>query len=153
MKRLNFILLIITILVSFTCNEDVSDKGHDIYLKNITLFPCSENLKLSNSDDSEKYIKCFALDNKTLKFEQKLFVNCCSENFKININSEDNSITINITNDDPEQCNCICSIVLSYEIANLRENHTYKFIFLRNDQEYHIHELLFTGQINGEVIM
>lgn len=140
------------LFVGYSCNEDASDKEQGIYIKNVESFPCNKNLKSSGSDDRE-YIKYSALDNKTLKFEQRLFVNCCSEDFKVKINAEESNITIDITNDDPEQCNCICPLVLRYEVVNLQENNIYKLIFLRNGYEYTAYELLFTSSVNGEISM
>lgn len=152
MKQLITHLLAITLLFgAYSCNENTSDKEHGIYVKNVVSSLCGKNLESSGSDNQE-YIKYSALDNKTLKIEQKLFVNCCSEDFKVKINVEGSNLTINITNDDPEQCNCICPLVLSYEIVNLQESNTYKLIFSRNEYEYAVCELLFTNSVNGEVL-
>ena len=128
----------------FSCTEKVKSED-TIYLKKLLLFTC-ENSSKSISADASEYIKFSAINNNILKVEQKFFMNCCCEDIGVEISSIENVITISITDEDCG-CNCICPRIVSYEIGNLQENSIYEFIFLRNTQEYHTCELLFTNQV------
>ena len=163
-------LCMLAVLCIVSCNEDISNK--DIYLKNIALSLCKNNNELRNSNVDEyikfsaidnktsnelrnttsgKYIKFSAVDNSTLGVEENFYLNCCTEDISMKINSEENIITINITDEDGG-CNCVCEKIVNYNICNLQENKTYKLIFLRNDYEYHTCELHFTKNLILEIL-
>ena len=142
-------MLTITLSVIFySCNDEDSNK--DIYLKNTTLSSC-ENVDKSTYRMSEsEYFKFSAINNNTLKVEHKFFMNCCTEDIGLKIDSKENNITINLTDADGD-CNCVCPKVASCEIVNLQVNNKYKFIFFRNAQEYYTIELFFTFPMEQEI--
>ena len=134
---------------NFSSCSQADNNIKDIYLENAVLFPCENNTKSVSTSDS-KYIKFSAINNSTLKVEKNFFMNCCTEDIYIEINSEGNNITISITDED-SGCNCICERIVSYSICNLQKNNIYELIFLRNNYMYYTCELIFNNQLSCEI--
>ncbi|MDR1761269.1 MAG: C13 family peptidase [Bacteroidales bacterium] len=148
MSRLVLKSLVIALIgVCFSCDDTISDR--DISLKNIVVSQCEDNTR-SSDDSVNEYIKFSAVNNATLKIEQRLYFNCCSENIDVMVNSEDNTITISITDTDGG-CNCVCPSLVSCEIGNLQLDNTYRFVFYRNTLEYYTYDLLFTNHTDIEI--
>jgi hypothetical protein len=158
MEKMTFIFSIIMFLFCLSCqtntNENIDEIGENtIQLKNLVLSPCENNSKSSSynsvsSSDVNEYIKFSSVCNDTLQVEQKFFVNCCTEEIDININSKGNNITIYITDVDGG-CNCICPKIVVYSIGNLKENSTYNLTFIRNSLKYYTGKLLFTNHVES----
>ena len=147
MLKVAVVCIMTLFIICNSCNEDISTKG--IYIKNIALSSCENNSVLRNSDIGE-YIKYSAIDNKTLKIEHNFFINCCCKDIDVKIDSNENNIIINIT-DEGGECNCVCPRTISFRIINLIINQTYKFVIFRNAQEYQTFDLLFTFPMDDEI--
>jgi len=152
-----FSAIIVSFVACYSCNKGVSeidipevDVQENINLKNVVLSSCISTIRSTNALDNE-YIVFSAVNDSTLKVEQKLLMSCYCENIGTEIKStKENIITINIIGGDCG-CNCICPRIANYEICNLQINNTYNFIFLRNTREYYTCELLFTPQLYHEI--
>ena len=148
------VLVLIMIVVGCSSDNDVS--SGDIQVSKVKFSLCGENTNATRTNVSE-YIKFSAVNNNTLKVEHKILLNCCVENIGITLNSEENKITISITDDIA--CNCICPRIVSYEISNLQAGNTYKLTFLKAYShateyytiEYYTCTLLFSSQVNREI--
>ena len=152
---------VLCVLLMVSGCKKTDTENNDIYLKNLVLIPCREVFSKSTiSIDNGDTIKFLAVNNTTLKVEHRITLNCCAE-FGIVLDSEENKITISIT--DGTSCNCACTRIISYEIDNLQENNTYELIFLtayahflgetfyEYTSEYYTYELFFTNQVDDEI--
>jgi GTP-dependent phosphoenolpyruvate carboxykinase len=102
---------------------------------------------IEQANDNE-YIKCYAIDETTLKFEQQIYLNCCVDSLRITPNINDrNIITINEV-DYGNECNCICLSYICFDISDLVKNTTYTFVIKRNNQDYYSFEVLFNENSN-----
>ena len=126
-------------------NDNNTIDSRDIKLEKVSLFSCDKSVKSTGTDVSE-YIKVSAINNKTLKVEQKFFMNCCTEDIEIECNSESGNITISIADSDGG-CNCLCPRIISYMVCNLQKDKEYEFVFLRNGHEYYTCKLFFNNQL------
>ena len=136
------------VLWSCSCNENKS-LDMDIVIENSVLLECVMNTRASNSITGQ-YIKFSAINNSTLRVEENVYINCCTQDISLEINAEGKCITINMTVADGG-CNCICERILNYDLCNLQENKKYKIIFLRNNDEYHTGEFVFTKKIDLDI--
>lgn len=152
--RFFYIVIILTLIACFcSCDSHQKPLNGNVYMENLRLSLCNDGLRSAEVEDEDhEYIYYSAINDKTLKIEQKFFMNCCTEDVDIFIDTDEHIVTINIADDDAG-CNCICPGMANYEIVNLQEDKTYKFIFLRNGQEYHTCEIHFTIHTNSEILL
>ncbi|MDR1984459.1 MAG: hypothetical protein LBQ28_06530 [Prevotellaceae bacterium] len=156
MKNILKLTAILLILAgSFSCGEDDNEKNI-LSLQNIEKTLCDGNSQdydvksLNNASEDKEYLRYFAIDKQTLKFEQQFFSNCCVENIEIDMVVSKNNVVINLR-DYGEECNCICLSYVDYEITNLQENNAYTFTFQRNAQTYYSCEIIFTTDIDETI--
>jgi hypothetical protein len=120
----------------------------NIKIKNIEYTGCQNNILSNNEQKNEdKYIKCYAINETTLKFEQRIYLNCCMDSLQIVPNINDRKITINEI-DYGNICNCICLSDVCFDVSDLVKNTTYTFVLKRNNQDYYTFEVLFNEDVN-----
>jgi hypothetical protein len=109
-----------------------------------------QNTTISSSEQTNdnEYIKCYAINATTLKFEQQIYLNCCMNSLRITPNITDkNIITVNEI-DYGSVCSCICLSYVCFDVNDLVKNTTYTFIIKRNNQDYHTFTVLFNEDVN-----
>jgi hypothetical protein len=145
---LTFAAIVLMLAGSFSCGKEDSTK---LLLQNVENSSCHPvSLSSNANDDSREYIKCVAIDEHTLRFEQLLSLNCCLEKVNASIVAENKTILINVCEDNTI-CNCICPITVNYEITNLQENHTYRFSFQHCGHDYYSCEITFASNLEETI--
>ena len=148
MKKNILFIFLYFVFLSCSYNENKS-LDMNIVIENPVLLECEMNTRVTNLFTAQ-YIKISAVNNSTLKVEENVYINCCTQDISLEINSEGKCVIINMTVADGG-CNCLCARILNYDVCNLQENKKYKLVFLRNNYEYHTSEFVFTKKLNKEI--
>jgi hypothetical protein len=139
------ILLILAGVVS--CGKEEKDV-ETIQIKDLAFVVCQNTIQSNTEQTNDtEHIKCYAINETTLRFEQHIYLNCCLESLRVTATKENNTFTINELDDDND-CNCICSSSVSFNIPDLKENNVYTFIFQYNSQDYYQCEVRFDKNCN-----
>jgi hypothetical protein len=151
MRTLKRILLVSLAAASMACGKENNENVPQ--LQSVNYLPCDhsgeEDAKSSQKAiNSGEYIKYTTIDSQTLRFEQKIALNCCSEKIKVLLSVADNAIELNLEEYEGILCACMCASVVTYEVNNLKTGNTYTFIFKRYAQTYHTCSITFTDNLN-----
>lgn len=96
----------------------------------------------NSHDESYKTFINYKTSGTVLSFEQRLLLNCCFENIKTEFALQNNNVYINIVSGGNE-CNCICPVLINYDVPDLIVGEKYEIIILLNKNEYSRFEILF----------
>ncbi|MDR2064265.1 MAG: hypothetical protein LBP85_00940 [Prevotellaceae bacterium] len=142
-KILQTTALLLVLAGMLACSKE-EETIKNVQIKNFEYAGCP-NTTQSNSEqtDNNEYIKCYAINETTLKFEQQVYLNCCVDSLRITPNINDrNIITINEV-DYGNECNCICLSYACFDVTGLIKGATYTFVIKRNNQDYYTFDILF----------
>ena len=101
-------------------------------LNNVSVSSCLNNpgTSLKSEIDLSEYIKFTAINRQTLQIEQRKYFNCCPDSIVVRMLSDENEIVVDIHEYlGLYICNCVCPVLLKYNVSGLHENTTYFFTF------------------------
>ena len=131
-----------------TSNEETEEVTNLVtFINRVTYQLCDKQEDLTSL---KEYIRLTAVDNQTLRIEQNLIINCCSDSISARLLQNDLNIIVDISNYGI-QCNCMCPGFVNYDIVGLMENKTYLFTFKRNNYERYTESIIFTADLNQTI--
>jgi hypothetical protein len=122
-------------------------------LTDIKRFFSVSNITYSSCDNAlphNEYIRHYAVNDSTLGVEHKLMANCAFESCDIKLGYEKGETIVDLY-DYGNESNCLCPVIIRYEIRNLEKNNTYPFIFKRHALELHQCEITFASNTDETI--
>ncbi|MDR1740173.1 MAG: hypothetical protein LBR45_05395 [Bacteroidales bacterium] len=141
-------LLLIVIAVTASCGDENSYAGK-LTLNNVKYSLCNTQSKTLNTL-KENYIKFTAIDDKTLRIEQGLTINCCCDSITANLSQTEQNIVVDVY-DYGNDCNCVCLGTIAYEVSCLQTNSTYTFTFKQSNNVIYTASIKFHTQLNQTI--
>ncbi|GHT03420.1 hypothetical protein AGMMS49525_08460 [Bacteroidia bacterium] len=126
----------------FTYKKEITKNNQAPLISDISYSSCKNELVL------EEYIKYYAANDSTLRFEHKQLFNCAMDSCAVKMEPTTEGVVIDVL-DYGNSANCICPVIVNYDITSLKEGNTYLFTFRRHAQELHTSTITFTANINS----
>jgi len=131
------------------------EKGNIPLLDKVAYSLCENQNELRSLQESgplQEYITYTTIDSRTLRIKQGLIINCCCDSISVKMSSNNNEIIVDVY-DYGNTCNCICSGLVNYDIADLQEKTTYSFIFKRNNNIHYTASIKFMNGLDQTILL